>query len=142
MKCILCEKEAQYIQSGMSLCEEHFKAKQLGSTETELLKIQIQTDKFHTLLTSTLSFILAFFSTIAVFIGLYYEGLIMPNFNIFLAGLTGTIVILALTFAFLVDVRKSYSKDLEKVSKMIEAVKKGEQLPPLDKLNKWESKES
>ena len=142
MKCVLCGKEAQYVQSGMSLCEEHFKARQIGNTEIDLLKIQIQTDKFHTLFTSSLSLIFAFFGIIAVFLGLYYQGLVSGNFVTFLAGAIGTAGILGLTFGFLYLTRRDYSKNLKTVSAMIEAVKKGEQLQPLDKLNKWKSKES
>ena len=140
MKCVLCGKEAQYVQSGMSLCEEHFKTRQIGSTEIELLKIQIQTDKSHTRYTSALSVTFACFSIIAVFIGLYYQGITTKNLTLIFVGVLGFIGILLLTNFFLDKAKRSYTERLKKVSEMIEKVKKGEQLPPLDQLDEWNDK--
>jgi hypothetical protein len=140
MKCVICGKEAQYIRSGVSLCEEHLKARQSGNAEIELLKIQIQTDKSHTGYTSSLSVIFACFSTIAVFIGLYYQGITTKNITLIIAGVLGMIGILLLTNVFLNKAKQSYSERLKQVSKMIEAVKEGQQLPTLDKLDEWDGK--
>jgi hypothetical protein len=140
MKCVLCGKEAQYVQSGMSLCEEHFKARQSGNREIDLLKIQIKTDKSHTRYTSSLSVIFACFSLIAVFIAFFFQGVTTSNLKLEIVGVIGMAMIYGLTIYFLDYAKKSYSERLKQVSKMIEAVEEGQQLPNLDKLDEWDGK--
>jgi len=141
MKCVICGMEAEYVQSGMSLCEKHFKAQQVGDREIDFLKIQIQADKRHTQFTSSASFVFAIFGLVAVFITLYYQGLVTSNFIFLLAGLVGIGGIYGVTFVSLYLNRKSYSKDLKTISDMIEAVDKGKRLPSLEKLDEWKKEE-
>jgi hypothetical protein len=138
IKCVLCGAEAEYIKDGMSLCEKHFKAQQIGDKEIDLVKIQIYADKCHTFLTAFLSLGFVVLGLWAVFATLYYQGLFAFNFPFINAGYLGMGVISILAFIVFWISFTTYNRDSRKISKMIEAVKKGEQLPALDKLGKWD----
>jgi hypothetical protein len=137
LKCVICGKEAQYVLSGMSLCEEHFKAQQVGDKDIDLMKIQIYADKCHTFLTVRLSLCFVVLGLWAVFATVYYQGLSTFNFPFVYAGWIGMGVILVIALIASFVYWAMYFKDFRRISNMIEAVKKGASLPTLDKLDKW-----
>ena len=137
MKCVICGMKADYVKDGMSLCEKHFKAQQIGDKEIDLVKIQIYADKLHTFLTIQASVVFVALGLFGIFITLYYQSLMELNFyfvNVYNVGMT-VIAVLAIC-AFDIFMRR-YHKNFERISRMIGVVQKGEQLPDLDKLDKW-----
>jgi hypothetical protein len=98
--------------------------------DLELLKIQIFSERAHTRLTTQVT------NTYAIFLGfvgffytLFYENVI-PTFGF----LFGFIVFLAGTLYETYHVRQVFKRDVEKISEMIEVVKKGQELPRLEDL--------
>jgi hypothetical protein len=138
MKCVVCGKEAQYVQSGMSLCEEHFKAQQVGDKEIDLMKIQIFSEKLHTYLTITYSFAFVVLGIVGIFLTLYYQAWSTYNIKGLYVGWVGVVVFSGITIFVMLMARSIYDKQENRISKMLEAVEKGKRLPPLDELHKWD----
>jgi hypothetical protein len=139
LKCVLCGMEAEYVRDGMSLCEKHFKAQQIGDKEIDLVKIQTYADRCHTILTIGLSFAFVVFSLFAVFATLYYQSLMAFNFyfvNVYNVGMTVVSSLFVITYWIFF---RKYRKDFRRISRMLNAVQKGEHLPDLDKLEEWET---
>lgn len=135
MKCVLCEKEAEYVQSGMSLCEKHFKAHQTASDrDIDLMKIQIYADRCHTFFTvgCTLAFVVLGFW--GVFATVYYQGWSSLKISDVYVGWIGMTTMLIVTVVALGIFRIRYDRACSRISKMLEKVKKGELLATLDEL--------
>jgi hypothetical protein len=141
MKCVTCGEEAEYVQSGMSLCEKHFKTQQVENRDVDLVKVQIYADSCHAFLTSRLSFLFVVFSLVGVFYGLYYQGLFESNILKQLTGLLLVGLILVLFVFQSIREKQRYDKDWKRIAGILEAVNKGKGLPPLDKLNEWKENE-
>lgn len=136
LRCVLCGREAKYVKDGMSLCEEHFKAQQVGDKDIDLMKIQIYADKLHTFLTLQASVVFVVLGFFGIFITLYYQSLMELNFyfvNVYNVGMTVNAVLAICAFEIFM---RRYHRDFERISRMIGVVQRGEQLPDLDKLNK------
>lgn len=134
----MCGAEAEYVQSGMSLCEEHSKVQQVGDKGIDSVKMQIYADKCHTLLTIGASFAFVVFGLFAVFATLYYQSLMAFNFyfvNVYNLGMTVVVILFAITCWVFMG---RYLRNFRRISRMINAVQKGEHLPDLDKLDKWD----
>lgn len=135
LKCVLCGMEAEYVQSGMSLCKEHFKSQQVENRNVDLIKIQIYADKCHTVFASRLSFLFVVFSLVGVFYGLFYQGLFTSNFQMMFVGLVAIVTIIIAVIIYVDRERRKYSENWKAISNMIEKVKKGESLSVLDELD-------
>jgi len=137
LKCVLCDMKAEYVQSGMSLCEKHFKAQQSADKEIDLMKIQIYAHKCHTFLTIGSSFAFVVFGLFTALLTLYYQSLMALNFyfvNVYNVGMT-IISILFVTACWVFMGR--YRRDIRRISKMVNKVQSGGHLPDLDKLHEW-----
>jgi len=137
MKCVICGEKAEYVQSGMSLCEKHFKAQQVGDKEIDLMKIQVYANRCHTFLTVGLSFAFVVFGLFAVFATLYYQSLMAFNFyfvNVYNVGMAVISSLFVITFWIFL---RKYRRDFRRISRMINTVQKGRHLPDLDKLDEW-----
>jgi hypothetical protein len=143
LKCVLCGMEAEYVRDGMSLCEKHFKAQQIGEKEIDLVKIQIYTDECHAILSAWISFALVVFSLIVIFYPLYVQATLegKPYSISGLVGLVGTLGMVLFACIYLYKSSQKYNRNLGKISRMINAVQKGKHLPDLDKLNEWEKED-
>ena len=113
----------------------------MNNRDIDLVKIQIYADRSHAVLTSALSFIFVFFSLVGIFYGILYQNISFTSFATFLTAYNtwavGTFTIISVTIVFLYSVRRSYLRDLTRISDMINAVKSGEELPSLvDELTK------
>jgi TRAP-type C4-dicarboxylate transport system permease small subunit len=122
----------------MSLCEEHFKAQQVGDKDIDLMKIQIYADKCHTVFTIGCSLGFVALGFWGIFATVYYQGWSSFKISDIYVGWIGMTAMLMLTVFTLGVFRIRYDRGHSRISKMIEAVKKGEQLPAFDKLNKWD----
>lgn len=142
MKCVTCGKEAHYVHSGMSLCEEHFKAQQVGDKEIDLMKVQIYADECHTFLTLGFSLGFVVFGIVGIFLALFYQSWSTYNISGIYIGWIGILVFLGVTAIVMGIVRMRFDKQSSKIPKMLEAIEKGKRLPPFDELNKWDSKQS
>jgi uncharacterized membrane protein len=138
MKCVICGKEAQYIQSGMSLCEEHFKAQQVEDKEIDLMKIQLYADRVHTFVTIGFSLAFVIYGIIGVFLGLYYQSWSTYNIRGLYVGWIGVIIFSAVALIVILIAAMSYRRQNSKISKMLEAVEKGKRLPRFDELHKFD----
>jgi hypothetical protein len=141
IKCVICGEEAEYVQSGMSLCEKHFKAQQIETRDIDLVKIQIYADKCHTSLAFGLSFAAVLFGFAAVFVSLYYQSLMQFNTLFAIVGDVGMVAILSSSIIVAGYSRQKYQKDSERIANMLEAVKEGKQLPILNELDEWKKEE-
>ncbi|MGD0496589.1 MAG: hypothetical protein ABSB28_11235 [Candidatus Bathyarchaeia archaeon] len=118
---------------------EKTRKQEVENKETDLVKIQIYADKCHTFLTLGCSLGFVLLGLWGVFAAVYYQGLSTFNFPFVYAGWVGmggigTIAVVAV-WIFV----STYRREFRRISKMVEAVKKGEsQLPDLDKLYKWD----
>lgn len=124
MKCVICRKEAQFVQSGMSLCEEHFKAQQVGDKEIDLLKIQICADRCHTILTIGFSLGFVALGFWGIFATVFYQGWSSFKISDVYVGWIGMIAMLMLAVTILGIFRVRYDKGHSKVSRMISAVER------------------
>lgn len=138
MKCVICGKEAQYVQAGMSLCEEHFKAQQVGDKEIDLMKIQIYADRIHTFLTIGFSLAFVVLGIVGIFLTLYYQSWSTYNISGLYIGWIGIIVFSGVAAIVMWIARMRYEEQEKKIPKMLEAVEKGKRLPPFDELHKFD----
>jgi hypothetical protein len=119
---------------------ESEKTKRLNDREfqLDLMKIQIYADRCHTILSSALSFVFVSFSLIVIFYAVLYQSgnfESLPAFiKAFQTWLVGTFFISAFTLIFLTIVLWRYSGTYEEISKMLEQVRKGKELPELIKM--------
>jgi len=100
------------------------------SRDIELMKIQIFSERAHAKLTTQVTNTYAIFiGFVAFFYTLFYEN-VVP-----LAGFTiGLAIFLAGTVYETYHVRRVFRSDVEKISDMMDAVEKGNELPKLDDL--------
>jgi hypothetical protein len=117
------------------------KTEKESNRDIDLVKIQIHADRCHAVLTSALSFIFVFFSLVVIFYGVLYQNVNFTSVTAFLTAFNiwyvGTFTIIGVTLIFLFVVRKNYLKNIRAISDMMEAVKEGKDLPPLDELGEW-----
>jgi hypothetical protein len=119
---------------------ESEKTKRLNDREfqLDLMKIQIYADRCHTILSSALSFVFVFFSLIVIFYAVLYQSGNFESIPAFIKAfqtwLVGTFFISAFTLIFLTIVLWRYSGTYEEISKMLEQVRKGKELPELIKM--------
>jgi hypothetical protein len=138
MKCIICRKEAQFVQSGMSLCEEHFKIQQVGDEGVDLVKIQIYADKCHTFLTLGCSLGFVVLGLWGVYATVFYQGWsTFKILDVYVGWIGMMAMLMGALFVFGVF-RIRYGRGHSRISRMINAVQKGEHLPDLDELSKWD----
>jgi hypothetical protein len=141
LKCVLCGMEAEYVRDGMSLCEEHFKAQQIGDKEIDLLKIQIFADRCHTSLMLGFSLGFVYLGLWGVYATVFYQGWSTFKISDVNVGWIGMAVMLVLAIIILWVSRRRYDRWYNRISKLINAVQKGKHLPDLDKLDKWDWKD-
>lgn len=100
--------------------------------DIDLMKIQIYADRSHTKLATILPFVFA------VFLALYAT-LFTPQFqtNPTLIAIVWVVIII-FTFPSVLYILKDYQKDVKTISNMIELVKKGIELPKLEKITRKE----
>ena len=109
--------------------------------DTEFFKVQVHSDRIHTYLTIKASLAFVAFSLISIFSALYYQGFFEVKQSMMLVGYIGiAVVVVIVVFAVGIMVR-SYLKDFQKISDMIEAVNNGESLPTLAELPNWKKVE-
>jgi hypothetical protein len=76
---------------------------------------------------------------IAIFYGIFYQNLNATSIAVFLTSVNiwfyGTIAAIVSTIAFLAVILWDYFKDFRAISRMIEDIKDGKRLKPLEKLN-------
>ena len=102
-----------------------------------MLKIQIYTDRCHALFTSALSFGIAFFSLVAVFYAVFYQGATSQNLSLIATGYIGIMAITGLSVIIFYVLRQRYEGITQKISDLIKTVGEGKKLPDLDQLDKW-----
>lgn len=99
--------------------------------DVNLLKIQIISEQCHAILTSKLSFIFgALIGFMVLFYTLYYNETFSPF--VFWVSLSAVSVI---CFSYVWSIIKTYNRNMKKISVMIEKVKQGEELPPLEEID-------
>ena len=98
-------------------------------------KIQIYTDRCHAFLSVRISFVLVIFGFIVIFYPFYIQATLAGNpYSITgLVGLVGTLALFAVAGVYLYNYIRKYNRDLKRISAMIEAVRKGDDLPPFIK---------
>jgi len=138
LKCVLCGMEAEYVRDGMSLCEEHFKAQQVGDKGIDLMKIQIYADKCHTSLTLGFSFGFVVFGLWGIYATVFYQGWSTFKISEIYVGWIGMMVMLMVAVIVFGIARIRYDRWYSRISKIINDVQKGKHLPDLDKLDKWD----
>ena len=104
----------------------------------QFFKIQIYADKVHTFTTIYASLAFVAFSLISIFSALYYQGFFEVKQSMMLTGYIGIAVIVVIVVFAVGNMTKTYLKDVQKISDMIEAVNNGDPLPTLVELPKWE----
>jgi len=113
------------------------RVQEVKNRDLESLKIQIYADKRHTFLTLQASLVFVLLGLFGIFLTLYYQSLMELNFyfvNVYNVGMAVSAILAVCAFEFFM---KRYNRDFERISRMIGVVQKGEQLPDLDKLEKW-----
>ena len=115
------------------------KQKEEREFQLRMSKIQIYTDKCHVGLSARLSFVAVFIGVILLFYSLSIQAIIGGNpFSLTgLIGISGTIITSVLIYFYLDKYVKRYNSDVKRISDMIEAVRKGDDLPPLEQLASW-----
>lgn len=120
--------------------EKREKATRKEDNELQLkeAKIQIYTDTCHAVLSARLTFVFVVFGFIVIFYPLYIQAALAGNpFSATgLAGLVGTLVLTTIAAFYLRKYIRKYNGDIERISSMMEAVRKGDDLPPLKEMDK------
>lgn len=98
----------------------------------ELLKIQVCSERAHAKYTTVVT------TSFAIFIGflVVLYTLLFQNVTPLYGFIVGVTTLTICTMYELYRVRRGFRKDIKKISDMIEAVKKGKQLPKLEQLLK------
>lgn len=101
-------------------------------------KIQIYSDRCHAVLSARLSFVLVLFGFVAIFYPLYIQATLAgnPYSANGLVGLVGTLFLTVFAAIYLFDYIRKYNRSIKGISDMIEAVRKGDDLPPLVEMDK------
>jgi len=107
--------------------------------QLRLAKIQVYTDRCHALLSVRFSFVLLVFGLIVIFYPLYLQAVLSgnPYSNSGLVGFVGTFAIAIFGALFLRQYVRKYNNSLKRISNMIDVVRNGEDLPPLEKMDDW-----
>ena len=120
--------------------EKREKATRKEDNELQLkeTKIQIYTDICHAVLSARLSFVLVIFGFVAIFYPLYIQATLAgnPYSTTGLVGLVGALVLIVFAAIYLSDYIRKYNRNIKRISDMIEAVRKGDDLPPLEEMDK------
>lgn len=114
--------------------------------QSEMAKIQIYSDFCHVRVTSLLGFIVAYFiGSIAIFSGVLYQAINATNplsisisVNTWYYGLATTVIV-TLVIGFITFC--IYRNDIKTISKMIEDVKGGKELKPLERIRQEDKPE-
>jgi hypothetical protein len=138
LKCVLCGMEAEYVRDGMSLCEKHFKAQQIGNKEIDLVKIQIYADRCHTSLILGFSLGFVFLGLWGIYATMYYQGWSSFKISDVYVGWIGMMAMLMVAIIVVGISRIRYDRWYSRISKIINDVQNGKHLPELDKLDKWD----
>ena len=109
--------------------------------DLQLLKIQVYADKCHAMLSARISFAFVVFSFIVIFYPLYIQAALEWNpYSLSgLVGLIGTLVIASVAGIHLNKSIQKYNRNLRRISDMVESFRKGEDLPPLEKMDDWKA---
>lgn len=100
--------------------------------DTEVLKLQILADYYHSEFTSFFSYLFTLIIGFSLFIlTVYFEGIIPIELTLIFA-VIGFIVFAVGLFLF----RREYHKNLDRIDKLIQQVNRGEPLPSLRELRK------
>jgi hypothetical protein len=107
--------------------------KDRNSTEIELLKIEIYSERSHSVLTTKLSYSVTSVVGILVLLYTLYYSQKISDIAFFLS----VVILMGLLLFYSRKITKAYEEDFTKISKMIENVNNGKSLPELEKLKKW-----
>ena len=100
--------------------------------ETEVLKIQILASNYNSSYTIVVSAVFGFaFALLIAFVTLFFQNAI--DLSLYYVGIIAVIVWFAILLPY---ASKIYSKNLDRIDKLIEQVNKGEPLPSLRELRK------
>jgi hypothetical protein len=113
------------------------KQKEEREFQLRMSKIQIYADKCHAGLSAKLSFVVVFIGFIIFFYSFWIQATIAgnPYSSTGLIGIFGTISTTAVVFSYLVKYMTKYNSDIKRISNMIEAVRKGDDLPTLEQMD-------
>ena len=137
MKCVICEMGAEYVKDGMSLCEKHFRAQQIGDKEIDLVKVQIYADRCHTSLVLGFSLGFVVLGLWGIYATLFYQGWSSFKISDVYVGWIGMMAMLMAALIVIGISRIRYDRWYSRISKIVDEVQKGKHLPELDKLDKW-----
>jgi hypothetical protein len=112
--------------------------KEGNELQLEVTKIQIYTDMCHAVLSARFTFVFVVFGLIVIFYPLYIQALLAGNAfsSTGLTGLVGTLLLGAIATYYLIKYTREYNGDIKRISDMMEAVRKGDVLPPLKEMIK------
>ena len=116
--------------------------KQEINRDYEFFKIQVYSDKTHTLLAIGVSIAFVLFSLVSIFYGLYFEGFFGAKPAMMETGYWGIVIIIIAVIIVFGDIVRVYTDTATRISDMIEAVNEGKALPTLDELPKWKKDET
>jgi len=107
--------------------------------QLRVVKIQTYSDSCHALLSGNFSLGLVFFGFIVIFYPFYLQATLEghPFSTSGLLGLAGSFVIALIAGVFLSRSILNYKRNFKRISEMYVAVGKGEDLPPLEKMDVW-----
>lgn len=108
--------------------------------QLRMAKIQIYSDSCHAILSLRIAFVIVILGLIVIFYPFYIQATLEGNpFSLTgIVGILGSALLTVVAGVYLYDYIHKYNRNLKRISAMIEAVRKGGDLPPLEKMNSWE----
>ncbi len=106
--------------------------KKTNNRDIDLVKIQIYSERIHASYTTVMSYAIAFLVGGLIFsFTILYESLFSLSFIGFML-LVFTFIIISAVIMY--DVSRDYGRNYKEISKLMEMVKEGKELPPLDEI--------
>jgi predicted membrane protein len=118
--------------SNLTLRESRPKGAKNIDIDVELTKVHVLSETAHARFTTRIS------TSFAIFIGflVVFWTLLSENVFPFIGFVVGVTILSAGTFYMIYHTHRTFEKQINKISDMIEAVKKGKELPSLEQLAK------
>ncbi|MCW4024942.1 MAG: hypothetical protein NWF01_07910 [Candidatus Bathyarchaeota archaeon] len=112
---------------------------ELIDKNAEFLKIQICSNRAHTILTIQTSITFVAFGLVSVFYSIFFQGYFSFEITKTLYGLFGICIIILFAIGSVVKIIRTYLQNMAKISDLVEDVNNGKPLSPLKELIKFKN---